>query len=203
MIQAIIFDVGGVLIRTQDWNGRRQWEQKLGLKEYEASEIFFSSDMGIKAQLGLVTEAELWAWVGEHLGLPADELQAFRRDFWRGDVLDEELVQLIRRLHGRYQTAIISNANDRLRHVLQKMGIADAFDLIVVSAEEQMMKPDPALYQTALERLGRQPAEAVFIDDFAHNIAAAHSLGMHTIHFKPDTDVEAELAKLGIGGTEK
>ncbi|MCZ7672890.1 MAG: HAD-IA family hydrolase [Chloroflexi bacterium] len=56
----------------------------------------------------------------------------------------------------------------------------------------------PRIYQRTLARLGRQPAEAVFIDDFAHNIQAAQELGMATIHFKPGTNVPAELATLGV-----
>ena len=46
MIKAIIFDVGGVLIRTEDYQPRRQWEQKLGLVEWESEQIVFNSEMG-------------------------------------------------------------------------------------------------------------------------------------------------------------
>jgi putative hydrolase of the HAD superfamily len=46
--------------------------------------------------------------------------------------------------------------------------------------------------------LGRQPEEAVFIDDFAHNIEAARQLGMAAIHFKPTTNLADELAELGV-----
>jgi HAD superfamily hydrolase (TIGR01509 family) len=60
------------------------------------------------------------------------------------------------------------------------------------------MKPDAAIYERTLARLGRQPEEAVFIDDFAHNIEAAHQLGMAAIHFKPTTNLADELAKLGV-----
>jgi epoxide hydrolase-like predicted phosphatase len=76
--------------------------------------------------------------------------------------------------------------------------IADAFDLIIGSAEVKIMKPDHAIYQLALQRLDLQPDETVFIDDFAHNIVAAKQVGMATIHFKSDLDVPAELAKLGV-----
>ena len=45
MIKAIIFDVGGVLIRTQDHSSRRQWEKRLGLAERESEQIVFNSEM--------------------------------------------------------------------------------------------------------------------------------------------------------------
>jgi putative hydrolase of the HAD superfamily len=198
-VKAVIFDVGGVLIRTPDRSNRRAWEEKLGLAEWEAEEIVFGGDMGSKAQRGDITHEALWTWIGQRLNLAADQLHAFRTGFWAGDVLDTALIATIRRLRPHYQTAVISNATDFLRRDLsENYAIADAFDLIVCSAEEKVMKPDPAIYQLTLERLGRRAEEAVFIDDAAANIAAARALGMHTIHFKPSVDLPAELARLGV-----
>lgn len=199
MIKAVIFDIGGVIVRTANHSSRRQWEKKLGLAEWESETIVFNSDMGRKAQSGAVTDEELWQWVGQRLNLNDSELKTFRADFWAGDVLDTGLVDFIRTLRPKYQTAVISNATNNLQVTLTStFPIADAFDLIVGSAAEKVMKPDPRIYQRTLARLNRQPAETVFIDDFAHNIQAAQELGMAAIHFKPDTNVPAELAKLGV-----
>ena len=199
MIKAVIFDVGGVLIRTADHSSRRAWERRLGLAEWESEQIVFDSEMGQMAQRGEIETAELWSWIGRHLNLDDPTLQAFQAGFWAGDVLDTELVTFIRQLRPQYQTAIISNATNTLRQMLTtKYPIADAFDLIVVSGEEKVMKPDPAIYERTLERLGRRPEEAVFVDDFAHNIAAAEQVGMATIHFRPDTNVPEELKRLGV-----
>ncbi|HRJ45238.1 MAG TPA: HAD-IA family hydrolase, partial [Caldilineaceae bacterium] len=94
---------------------------------------------------------------------------------------------------------IISNFMDDLRRSLsEKYPIADAFDLIVISAEEKVMKPDPVIFQRTIERLGRRPEECVFVDDFAHNVEGARAVGMHAIHYTPQTDMKAELAKLGV-----
>lgn len=199
MIKAVIFDVGGVLVRTENQQKRREWEARLGLAPGESEAIVFDGEMGTKAQSGAVSDEAHWAWIGQRLGLDETALKAFRRDFWAGDVLDTELVDYIRRLRPRYQTAIISNATEGLRAALtHRFQIADAFDLIVGSAEEKVMKPDPEIYRRTLNRLGRQPEEAVFIDDFAHNITAAEALGMKVIHFRPDVDVPAALARLGV-----
>ena len=199
MIKAIIFDVGGVLVRTADRAGRNALEQRLGLKPGESEFIVFNSEMGTKAQQGAITNAELWAWIQEHLQLNEEEFSAFRRDFWAGDQLDTTLVEMIRQLRARYQTAIISNATDNLRETLTiNYPMADAFDLIVGSAYEKVMKPDPRIFERTLARLDRQPNEAVFIDDFAHNIAGARAVGMQAIHFTPELDLVVELAKLGV-----
>ena len=198
-IKAIIFDVGGVLIRTADRTSRQRLEERLGLAEWESEKIVFNSEIGRQAQRGIVTNRDLWEAVAQSLSLSPEAVELFKRDFWGGDVLDEAMVELIRQLKQRYQTAIISNATDSLRETLQTIyPIADAFDLIVVSAEEKVMKPDPEIYRRTLKRLGCEAAESVFIDDFAENVAAARDLGMNVIHFNQSGNLAAELKKLGV-----
>lgn len=198
-IKAIIFDVGGVLIRTADRSSRRRLEERLGLAEWESEKIVFNSETGRMAQRGEVTNEALWQSVADHLSLADEELKQFKREFWGGDVLDTEMVDLIRQLKTHYKTAIISNATDSLRKTLQTSHpIAEAFDLIVVSAEEKVMKPHPDIYLRTLDRLGVEAAESIFIDDFAENIDAARSLDMNAIHFNPSVDLAAELQKFGV-----
>ncbi|MEZ4516399.1 MAG: HAD family phosphatase [Chloroflexota bacterium] len=196
--KAVIFDVGGVLVRTHDHSGRRRWEQQLGLPQGSADEVVFHSRMGTLAQQGAITDEELWLWVGEHLQL-GDELPSFRSDFWAGDRLDEDLMELIRELHPKYQTAIISNATDGLMNSLENIyPIADDFDLIVGSAYERVMKPAPEIYRRTLERLGRNPSEAVFIDDAPANITGAEFVGLNAIQFTPTMDLRSALEKFGV-----
>ena len=74
MIKAIIFDIGGVLLRTEDRSPRQQLEKRLGLAAGEAEFLVFNSEMGQMAQNGAITDGELWTWVGEHLNLNSDVL---------------------------------------------------------------------------------------------------------------------------------
>lgn len=199
MIRALIFDIGGVLLRTEDRSRRAALEARLGLAPGAADTLVFNSPVGQKAQQGAITTAELWAWVQAQLQLDEEGLQLFQREFWGGDRIDQRLLALIRALHPRYQTAIISNATDSLTATVAQLDpTGDLFDLVVGSAYEKVMKPDPLIFERTLARLGCQAAEAVFIDDFAHNIRGAQAVGMHTIHFTPQTDLVAELAQLGV-----
>ncbi len=198
MIKAVIFDVGGVLIRTEDRSQRQNLEKEFNLSNGQSDHLVFNSDMGQKAQKGEISDQELWAWIAEQLQ-PNEDIHDFQDRFWAGDELDETLIDFIRALQTSYQTAIISNATDALRESLtDKHKIANAFDLIVVSAEEMVMKPDPEIYQITLDKLDRQPEECIFIDDFAHNVDAARELGFSAIHFRPGMDLPRALAAYDV-----
>ncbi len=191
--------MGGVLVRTVDPTKRANWETRLGLATGDAERIVLNSAMGKQAQLGEITTEELWAWVQTEFGLDDATLAAFRHDFWAGDVLDDELVDLIRYLRHNYQTALLSNFMDELQHVITvQHPMADAFDLVVGSAYEKIMKPSAAIYERTLARLHRQPEEAVFIDDMLYNIEGARAVGMAGIHYQAGMDLPAALAALGI-----
>ncbi|HSH03428.1 MAG TPA: HAD-IA family hydrolase [Anaerolineae bacterium] len=197
-ISTIIFDVGGVIVRTVDPTPRQQWEAKLGLNPGQLEYLFFNSPGGHAAQRGERTTTEQWAWVGQQLNLNQSDLQQLSVDFWAGDEVDPNVVNLFRQLHGPYQTAIISNAMDNLHQALADWGITNDFDLIVSSADEGIMKPDATIFKNTIKRLNCQPNEAVFIDDFKHNIDGAHAVGLHGIHYTPTTNLSAELEKLGV-----
>ncbi|MCC6169674.1 MAG: HAD family phosphatase [Caldilineaceae bacterium] len=202
-IQAVIFDVGGVLIRTEDRTPRAALEARWGLAPSASEQLVFNGPMGLQAQRGAISAQALWAWLQAELNLDDQGLADFRQAFFAGDRLDMALVAYIRRLRPRYQTAIISNAMDDLLEVVTyRYPMADAFDLIVGSAQTQVMKPDPAIFHYTLERLGRAPHEAVFIDDFAHNVEGARAVGMAAIHYTPGLDLAAALARLGVRDRE-
>lgn len=199
MIQAVIFDVGGVLLRTEDRGPRSALEVRYGLAPGASEVLVFNGEIGTQAQRGAITSRALWEYVQAELGLDAAGVAEFRAAFFGGERLDTEMVDLVRSLRPRYQTAIISNAMDDLLEVItHRYPLADAFDLIVGSAYEKVMKPDPAIFERTLARLGRAPEEAVFIDDFAHNVEGARRLGMAAIHYRAGMDLAAALAELGV-----
>lgn len=74
----------------------------------------------------------------------------------------------------------------------------DRFRDIVVSGDEKLVKPDPAIYRLALARFGLEPHEAVFIDDNGANVLAARALGIRSIHFADAASTRRELAEAGL-----
>ncbi len=186
-------------MRTVDPAPRAAAEARLGLATGQAEWLVMNSPIGRQAQHGKITTAELWAWVQQELGLDDAALASFRQDFWGGDQLDEALVALIRSFKPRYQTALLSNFMDELLEVVTvRYPMADAFDLIMGSCYEGIMKPDAAIFRRILARLNRQPEEAIFIDDFAHNVEGARAVGMHAIHYTPGLDLAEALESFGV-----
>lgn len=82
----------------------------------------------------------------------------------------------------------------------ERFGILRRFRDTVVSGLEGIVKPDPAIYRLACERLGVSPEQAVFIDDTAANAAAASEVGLTGLHFTSAERLRAELVELGLLG---
>lgn len=195
MLKAVIFDWGGVLMRTVDASGRRKWEQKLGLPLYAVDQVVHGSRSWQRAQSGIISDAEYWVDVAAQLGLDEASLAEFRQDYFAGDRLDQELVQFIRELRPRCKTALLSNASPHLCDLLDQLGVTDLFDVIVISGLVGVQKPNPAIYHVVLERLDLAPAETILVDDFVRNVEAAQALGMRTLHFRAGMDWRTALAR--------
>jgi epoxide hydrolase-like predicted phosphatase len=200
-ISAVIWDLGGVLLRTEDFSSRQALADRMGKSRTELENLVFDGDSGDRAQLGEISADEHWDNIRRILGLDAAGISEFRRQFWEGDQLDVELVNTIRRLRRSYKTGLLSNAFSDLRQVVTSiLQISDAFDEMVISAEIHLMKPDARIYQHALQRLGLAAQEAVFIDDMLRNVEGARSQGMNAIHFRQRSQALAELKRLLEGG---
>ncbi len=118
------------------------------------------------------------------------------------DVVNEN-VALLRRLAARgVPLYAITNFNGQTFGALRKHPDYDFLNLFegaIVSGDEQLVKPDRAIYDLLCSRYDLAPQNCVFIDDSAANIAMARNCGMHGIHFVEPMDVAAELGKMGIG----
>ncbi len=194
LIRAVIFDMGGVILRTESQEGRRKWESRLGLKERGLSDAVFGSEASARATTGQGMDADVWKSVASVFHLNDVQLEELQRDFWSDDRVDATLVQFLRDLRPRYKTAILSNAWFGAREAISnKFGLGTVVDVIVISAEEGIAKPDARIYRIAAERLGIQPTEAVFVDDMAENVATARVVGMRGVQFKDTAQTIAEV----------
>lgn len=193
-IKAVIWDLGGVILRTENYAPRQYLADQLGVTLDDLEQLVFSNNSGIRAQRGEISAEQHWKTIQQRFGLDEKGLKGFRRDFFAGDVLDRELLNYIRTLRSQYKIGLLSNAFSDLRNYLENSwSIADVFDDLVISAEVGMAKPDAKIFLLSLEHLSVQPYEAVFIDDFLHNIDGAREVQIYTVHFQNPQQAKQDL----------
>jgi putative hydrolase of the HAD superfamily len=162
----------------------------------EMDKFVFECETALLASIGKITEIEHWLDVTRRLKRPESEMPRLRDTFFGGDAVDLEIVNLLRSLRQTHKTGLISNAWDGLRPWIISQKFDDAFEDMTISAEIGIMKPDARIYQHALEKLGVQPEEAVFVDDVQKNISACEALGMHGILFRSSEQALADVKQL-------
>lgn len=195
-IRAVIFDLGGVLIRNVDESGRRKWGIRLGLGEKGIWEAIDRTGLANAARLGEVPGSVLWQQLGLLYGLDDEQLRELEHDYRSGDEINIELVQFLQGLRPRYKTATLSNAWLGAREAVSKrFKFEEIMDTMLFSAEERLAKPDARFYQLALERLGVQAQESVYLDDKPRNVEAARLLGMRGIQFEDNAQAIAEIQR--------
>lgn len=79
----------------------------------------------------------------------------------------------------------------------QHFAFLDWFEGIIVSGEDNLIKPDIRIYQLLLARFGLVAEQTIFIDDRQQNIDAAQSIGIHGIHFTTPENLRLDLLEAG------
>jgi putative hydrolase of the HAD superfamily len=193
-IRAVVFDIGGVLEITPPTGWVDIWEARLNLKPGELDQRL--TGVWRDGSLGTISEQDVEQRVGEILGLDPLQVDAWMSDLWNEYLgeLNVELAAYFASLRPRYHTAILSNSfvgARRKEHERYQFGTL--CDLILYSHEEGIEKPDPRFFALLCERLGVQPQEIVFLDDFEQHVVAARAFGMHAILFRNTTQAIAEI----------
>jgi HAD superfamily hydrolase (TIGR01549 family) len=108
-------------------------------------------------------------------------------DFLRYNVEMAGVREMLSELHSCYRLAVASNHGPSCRPALERSGLIDYFDLIGISVEMGVEKPDATFFHALLDEAGCGPAEAVMIGDRIDNdVAPARVVGMRTIWVRPD-----------------
>lgn len=94
--------------------------------------------------------------------------------------------------------AITNWNSEKFRETRVRFPLLERFRDIVVSGDEKLVKPDPAIYRLLLDRNGLAAAQCLFIDDSARNVAGAEAVGMKGHHFVSPETLRADLAARGL-----
>lgn len=196
----IVFDFGGVLM---DWNPYYLYRSILG-EDRQAMERFLKEvdffTWNIEQDRGRLF-AEGIAELAGRFPQYADLIRAYDERYLEtvGGAF-EPVVAILRGLKDAgYALYGLSNwPAEKFRLVRPSYPFFAWFDDIVVSGEEKLVKPERAIFEVLLGRVGRPAHECVFIDDAEYNIAAAREMGFQTIHFRSAEQLKEELIQRGI-----
>lgn len=187
-INTIFFDFGGVLVKQPNKTRINRWQKLFGIENHpEINAILenpHESQLIKDICLGIVPEDHLWQIMAEKWHIKPSLVEKLRQKSFSKRHLNKPMVKFLAECHYDYHTAILSNAGDKSRYVMEKIYHLDRYvEEIIISAEERVIKPDPEIYRIALERLGTNPETSLLIDDLRENIEAARKFGMHAIQF--------------------
>lgn len=216
MLEAVLFDWGDTLMRWE-WDdalvedGHRAGLAAIGREPSDAlSARFREAYLPLLYAAGVLEEVEYPGLVRQLLaenGIEVSdaELDAFleaEHDAWeRARSLGATTHALLESLRERgLKLGLVSNAVDPpwlLHRDLERLGVAERLDAAVFSSEVGRRKPDPAIFERALELLGGiAPENVLFVGDrLATDVAGARALGMTTaqaLWFYADEDIEPE-----------
>ena len=206
MIKALVFDMGGVLIRL---NGQRcvdAFKKKAGFDDIEDYlDLFHQKGFIGEFEKGAINEDEFYRRCLEHCrpGTTPDVLE---------ECLDEILVDvnpsavsLIKECEGKYPMYVLSNNNPISLRCFEKMlvqaGIPmdKVFKEIFFSFRMKVLKPSREIYERMIAAIGLPPEEILFIDDSEKNVTGAEAVGLKTLHYRPDGDLRTQVEILLSG----
>ena len=195
-----MLDVGGVLEINPATGWEDRWAARLGLSSVEFAGRLEQFWRG--GDTGAVTLGEIEQRVAGDLGLGERALAELMDDAWSEYVgsLNRPLMEFVQSLRPRFKTGILSNSFVGAREREQDAyGFREKFDTIVYSHEVGHVKPEPAIYAIACERLGVEPHEVLFVDDLQANVDGARAVGMDVIRFVDTKQVLCDLnVRLGL-----
>ena len=121
--------------------------------------------------------------------------------------LDPEAHRVLHTLHRSKKLALVTNFDHppHVHSVLSKLSLTPYFDSVVISGEVGVKKPNPRIFDTALEQTGIKPEEAIYVGDTEDDTKAAHAAGMVPIHIQRNNKGNAfdfSVNKPNLGQTE-
>lgn len=198
MIKAIIFDIGGVVTYNIGAYIRNDIVKTLGITKEQYEKAchklipLLSTDK--------ISEGKFWEKFVNLTGLsvkPPSNL--WSREFAKRRKLRKSVVSIIKRLRSKgLKIAALSNVIKSHSRVNDQKGIYKLFDLLVLSYEVKLRKPNPKIFKLTLKKLGTKPEETVFIDNKLENVEVARKLKINGIYYRNPTQLNKSLARFNL-----
>lgn len=187
MVKAIIFDCFGVLV-----HGSLGYLYTLTPPERHVE----LRDLNRSSDYGYISLDEYTEGIAQLVDRSAAEVTEILHT---QHVRDERMISFVREMHGRYQTAMLSNvAVNVMDELFSPTEQQELFDAVVLSSSVKMTKPSAEVYRYTLAQIGVAPEEAVMVDDLSANVEGARAVGMKGIQYASLAQLQNELERLGV-----
>ena len=200
-LRAAIFDYGMVLTGPPDPLARAELLRITGLPAEKLDALYWADRHAFDE--GNLNGQTYWQGIVRKAGLALspsaiEELIHWDAHLWM--TLNPPMLAWAAALQARgLRTAILSNMGDTVLQAMEReFDWLARFDVLVWSYQLQMAKPDAAIYQYTLEKLGTRPEETLFVDDRQMNVEAASALGMKALVFTTAENLRADLVAAGL-----
>jgi len=202
-VRAVLLDLYDTLAWTEWPSMRGELERLLGVSEADLLRAYvqtrearslgtFESPAG---DLRAVLEAAGVRVEDGTIRELVERIEAFLTD---GVHLWDDAIPTLRELRARgLRTAIVSNCDHGTRDVVERLGLPEETDAVILSFEIGVAKPDPRIYRAALEALRVDPGDALFVDDQVAYCDGAAALGIGTVLLLRDEASRSARADTG------
>jgi HAD superfamily hydrolase (TIGR01509 family) len=186
-VDAVLFDLYDTLVWTEWPLLRERLAEAVGVRPRDLMRGFVATRDARGVGIFGSAEGDLRAvFAAAGADLSDDRVRELTRieleTLTKGGIhLYDDSLPVLRELRARgVPTAIISNCDHATRPVVDALALEDEVDAVVLSFEAGVLKPNPDIYRTTLERIGAAPARSTFVDDQAAYLDGAAALGMQT-----------------------
>lgn len=199
-VDTIVFDLGNVLIR---WDPRHLYRDIFGADE-AAMEHFLAevcnTEWNEQQDRGRPWATAIADAIARHPAHEANIKAYFARwsEMIPGDIAGT--VDILQQLRSRnVRLLALTNWSAETFPIAEaRFPFLGWFEGIVVSGREQLIKPEPAIFQRLIERYDLRPATTMFIDDSMRNVEAANRAGLLGVHFTSPEALRTQLGALGV-----
>jgi FMN phosphatase YigB (HAD superfamily) len=203
-IQAVLFDVGGVLVPTDSSNRlfEERVESSFGVSgfSYDSPRYPFVPGLFRDLETGIIDDRTFWTRLAAALGKPpVPELENFFPDVGASGDIGPFFREEITLLRSRgILTAIVSNTCQSLAERHYRMGHYDLVDIHILSHEAGLHKPSREFFSLVLDRTKVRAESALLVDDRGDNVRAAREFGMPAIQYTSDLQLTEEFVARGL-----
>jgi HAD superfamily hydrolase (TIGR01509 family) len=202
-VQALLFDLGGVLIDV-DFNRVLEYWQPISRLSLEELKATFSADLPYQQhERGEITAAKYFTHLAASLQLQDDPAHITKgwNAIFGGEIA--ETLSLVQEARAHVPCYVFSNTNatHQTAWTARYPILAQSFERIFVSSEMGYRKPERRAFEYVAEAIGVPLNAILFFDDHPDNVEGARAAGLQTVHVRGPADVRAALQAIGCVAT--